>query len=60
MSRTESVDPYILPRPYPMVVRLLKHRTGISITPARARQLEVSALKKLAKAIEPPACAGGK
>ena len=51
MPMTPVLNPYPLPRPYPMVVRLLKARTGITMTPERARQLERAALKKLAKGL---------
>jgi hypothetical protein len=54
MARTVGAfqtDPYSLPRPYPMVVAMLQHKTGIKMSATRAQQVEKNALKKLRKAL---------
>ena len=51
MPMKPVIDPRPLPRPYPMVCKLLAHRTGIRISPQRAAQLERSALAKLRKGL---------
>lgn len=55
MPGVERTNPYEIPRPYPMVARLLAHRerARTPLTAERVRQLEQRAIRKLAIALQP-------